>query len=290
MNTTVLFYQEPENINLKALMQALVLNLFISIVLGYTYTMLITSIPIVYFLLVINIGLGVLLSFIVRLVAKFTHNRNKKNRLILALSTSLMVSYFQWVAYVLYASFGQMSSFSYYISNLLLIFSPKVFFLRIMEINATGLWSAFGLQFRGNALTLVWFFETLLIIVIPIIYIWKTKVFPYSENFEKWYPKYTLDENFKYIVGSKELLTILQKDVVNSIGLLGFGAANRFSKVHLFYLENEQSQYINIESITLDKEGNKDSETLIENFKIDNKTAKAILATFEHKKEKIEVF
>lgn len=289
MSQKSLFYEEPKSINPQGLIIASLIGVALAILLAFVYIILQVSIPLIYFAVLVTFGTGILLSFCTRFIAKITHNRNKKSQFIIALIIGILLNYFQWVAYLLYVSKGQIPAIGEYLLNLGLIFSVNDFWGAIMELNSIGLWSVFGIEFKGGLLSIIWVLEFLLILLVPIIYIRKSKIFPYSEKYGKWYPKFTLEEKFKIIHGAPKIIESLKQDVYKTIDELGLGKGDRFTKIYLYYLEDEQNQYIDFERVIIDREGKEDKDFIIENFRIEKETTKKILQTFSNKKEQLEV-
>jgi len=63
----------------------------------------------------------------------------------------------------------------------------------------------------------------------------------------------------------------------------------RHKKIHLFYLEDENKQYLTFEKIYIEGKGNKNSTTVINNMTIDKPAAKSIMEEFANKRNRIEV-
>lgn len=260
--------------------------------LGYAYSVITTLIPLVYINFLITIGFGLALAFVVRIAVRLSHNRNKKSHYILAFVISLMAVVFQWATYILYAVNGEIPSISDYLSNVYWIVLPQVFFPTIIEINEIGMWSILGVTLNGVALSFIWVLEAIVIMALPIIAVYKTKVYPYSELNAKWYPKYTLNQDFESVGGVSSFLNYLTVDPTSAIEDLGRGMGYRYSKVHVFYHINENKQYLSLEKVFIEKRGagKRTSEIVINNLEIDRNTAQEILEKFPNKKERFEIF
>jgi len=196
MNDSNLFYQESGQINILGLTLSFLICIPIALILGYAYSVVIMFIPLIYFNFLITVGLGLALGLIVRLIVRLTKNRNKKSKLILAFTLGLLTYYFQWTVFMLHAYDGEIPGFTYYLANLHWLINPMNLIDFIVKVNGVGFWSIIGAPVTGLALSLVWIIEAFFIISGPIVAIFKTKVYPYSELQNKWYPKYTLLKDF----------------------------------------------------------------------------------------------
>lgn len=285
------FYKESGVINPIGFSLASSIYLIAAIVIGYFYSALIVFIPLIYVNFFITVGLGILLGFIVRIAVRLSHNRNKKSQIIQALLLGLLLNYFQWVAYILYAYNESIPTFANYLGSLFWIFNPSSFFGSIAEINRVGLWSMFGMTFNGFALTLIWIVEALIIIAGPTVGILTTKVYPFSELLNKWYTKYTLKYDFESVTGSNKQVESLKNDPVQSIKAMGNGTAFRYTKVHVFYLKDEENQYLTFERVFIEGrgKGKKKSTITINNLRINNSAAETILQDFQNKRERWDI-
>jgi len=285
------YYQESGKNNPLSQLVAYISCVLLSLTLGYLYSVLIIFIPIVYLNFLITVGLGLTLGLILRFLVRITNYRNKKSKLILALVFGFLTNYFQWTVYILYAFNGEIPNFSYYLSNLQWIALPTNFLEAVVQINRTGLWSIFGIVFTGFGLTTIWIIESLIIMAGPLVAIYKTKAYPFSELLNKWYPKYTLLKDFESVSAIGNMTRNLETDPLKSIQELKYGSAYRHTKIHLFYLKDDPNQYLTFENVYVNNrgQGKKNSTIIINNFKIDKESAQKIFENFEHKRERTEV-
>lgn len=291
MENQDLFYQESGRVDPLRLVLSYVLCLIVALFLGYVYTGIIIFIPIVYLNFLITAGFGMILGFICKLSVRLTHNRDKRSQFTQAIVIGIFANYFQWTAYILYAYEGGIPEISEYLQNLHWIMVPRYFVSAIIDINRVGLWSVFGFTFNGFGLTVVWLIEALIIIAGPILAVHKTKIYPYSEKLNKWYPKYTLFNDFEPVVTVNKLIRDLTDDPLQAIKDLGKGNGLRHTKIHLFYFKDEENQFLTFEKIYIESQGrgNKNSSVLINNFKISKEVADTILSNYKHKIEKTEI-
>ncbi|MCB0516406.1 MAG: hypothetical protein R2798_03605 [Chitinophagales bacterium] len=290
MDNPTLFYQESGKTNLIREVVSYIICIGLALILGYFYAVIIILIPVVYINFFITIGFGIGLGLICKLLARFSHNRNKKSRIIQAVIIGFLANYFQWTAYILYVYNGAtIPSIGTYLANLYWIVIPQNFIAAITEINRVGTWSVFGIVFNGSLLTAVWFFEFAIIMAVPIFTSIQANPYPYSELLQQWYHKYTLFKDFDAIPASNELISELANDPLKTIDSLGKGTGLRHVKIHLFYLKDENKQYLTFEKIFMEGNGKENSSIIIDNLQIDNSDAKQLLEKYENKRERINV-
>jgi hypothetical protein len=245
--------------------------------------------PFVYFRFGITVVFGIGLSYVVRFLARIGHIRNRKSRYGLVLITVLFLTYFQWVTFLLYAYDMRLPSVGNYLANLDLFFSMEDVFGFIIEINQVGLWEVFDRTLNGSLLTAIWILEFLVFMITLLAYTANARIYPYADDKEQWYKKYTLQEEYK-VGGVINLTEGLNQDTLKTIQGLGYGTGRRYAKIHLYYLERSTYHYLDVEKISIDNEGKEDADILVEALRIDNKTAKSLLDNIDHKKERIEIF
>ena len=290
MNTQNLYYQESGNVHIVRLTMAYAIFIALAMVLGYIYTLLSIFIPFVYLNFFITTGFGVVLGMLCRVLIRVSHARNKQSRVMLAVIVGLLANYFQWTAYISYAYNGEIPSVTEYLSNLSWIVMPKNFLAAIGEIYQYGTWSMFGATVKGLPLAIIWILEAVIIVGSPVLAILKTEVYPYSEVLLRWYPKYTLFNDFESIAAAGILTGQLREDPVKALEALGLGTGHRHAKVHLYYLKEEANQYLTFENVYIERgKDTKNREVVINNFAIDGATAERILETFQHKHERVDV-
>ena len=286
---TPVYYQESNQINKPKLAMAYVFCFLIAIVAAYVYTLIVIMLPFVYIACVMPIIFGGGLSFVVRLATRMAHNRNRKSRCVLAIVMGLFLTYFQWVVFLMYAYDLRLPSFGTYLANLGLPFIMEGLWGFILEINQVGLWEIFGEAINDSFLTVIWILEFLLLMVTLFLPILSIRAYPYAEDKEQWYKKYTLEDDYK-LSGAIKLTAGLSQDAYKTIKELGHGQGNRHAKIHLYYLEQSTYHYIDVEKVMINSEAKREVDLLIMALRIDNKTAKSLLDNIEHKQERVEIF
>ena len=285
------FYQESKNVDVLKLTTAYGIITLLALVLGYGYSVLISVIPLIYANFVLTFGFGLLLGLTNKVLVRLSHNRNRKSQIFLAVYSGLVANYFQWTAYVLYNFNGGYLPFTEYLSNLHWVVSPADLFRVITDINRVGLWSFMGMVFTGWSLTLIWILEAFIIGGIPVVLLLKSNVFPYSELLNKWYPKYTIANDFESLSMIRKFTGELSNDPINAIESLEKGNGLRHCKLHVYFLEHEEVQYLTFENIFYEGQGKgkKTATEMVSNFKIETAIAKELLKKYRYKRERIEI-
>lgn len=293
MTNPSLFYHESGKIDLIKQSLTYILCIGLALVLGYVYSVVTVFLPIIYLNALISIGFGLSLGFICRALFRLNHNRSKRSRIILAIIFGLLANYFQWTTYILWAYEGAIPGINEYLENILWIMVPDNFIYAITEINRIGPWEIAGTQIKGFGLTTIWIIEFLIIMAGPIVAVLKTTIYPYSELQQKWYPKFTLFNDFQSVSGSSLLLKDLEENPLETIIGLGLGTGLRHTKIHVFYLKEENKQYLTFEKIYVESKQDGKTKTnssiIVNNFKISNSVAEDILAQFENNRERMDV-
>jgi hypothetical protein len=95
-------------------------------------------------------------------------------------------------------------------------------------------------------------------------------------------------KDFESVSTSNKLLSSFETDVLKTIQELRQGNGLRHSKIHVYYLPDEEKQYLSIEKVFIEGQGKgkKNTVNVIDNYKIDKAVAKSILESYENKKER----
>lgn len=281
-----LIYQESGKTNPIRQTFSYLISIIVAVILGYAYSVVIIFLPLIYLNILVGIGLGLALGFISQVLFRLNHNRSKRSRIIQAVVIGLLVNYFQWTAYILWAFEGAIPGVDLYLSNLHWILVPESFFGAITEINRLGAWEVFGIQFKGFGLTIIWILEFLIIMAGPIVAVVKSPAIPYSELQQKWYPKFTLTLDFESFSAVNQLIIDLRSNPLNTIEALGKGSGNRFVKIHVFYLKGENKHYLTFEKFHIEVKRDGKTKTnnsiILNNFAINGADAKEILDKFDY--------
>jgi len=278
------YYKESNDLNYANLGKGLVIMIFVTLILGYCYSLLMYFIPFIYANVFITVGLGIVLLFCFDYVAVLTKVRGKRANLILAAGTILFVSYFQWVAFLGTIMFEAFPSLSEYLSSLTLIFRPSDLFPILSEVYTYGTWSlgSAGIPVRGLSLLIIWIIE-LGILTLPIAKkLWSNPVMPFSDKYNKWYKKYTLDNDYQVMMSKSSIEDKFKNGIVAGIKSLSDGHGYSHCKIHLYFLEGENNQYISVDKIFIEERGKGKTKVtpILENYRIDTSVAKEIQSNF----------
>lgn len=291
-NTNDLFYKQSNKVKPLGILIAFLVMIIVVFSLAFVYSKTVLFIPIIYLNFLFTTGFGIVLGVLSRVLVRVTHNRNRKNQLLQAVFIGLLANYFQWAIYILMLFGGGESSFWEIASSLKLVFFTPAFFDAIVELSNYGSWSLFGMSFNGYPLIFVWVLEFFIILAIPVFIFTDSSIYPYAESSSKWYPKYTLKKDFESVALVKQLLNNLQIDPLQTIGNLGAGNGLRHTKIHVFFLVGNEEHFLTFEKIFIEGrgKGKKNRNVIVNNFKVDTRTAKLILETYENKRERFDVF
>lgn len=278
----------------KHLGQSSPLNLIIALILGlilatgvsFIYNWLIISIPFIYINFLITIGFGASLGYCAKFLSRLTQIRNSKHNIVLAGVIGFWGFYFQWFVYLVYLISNEYSIEAYQ-ANMDILYKPVIFLDLIIQINRKGAWELFGLVFKDFPLWITWGFELILIIGIPLIIIIKHPIVPYSERLNRWYKKYTLKFEFERISTQNQFKENLMLNAEQTITNLSYGNPHRYSEISIYYLQDEQCQYLSVDNVLIENRGSGKTEkdSVVHLFQIENSVAKALMDKYGIKKQ-----
>lgn len=228
--------------------------------LGYVYNLLIVIIPFVYLNFFITAGFGLALGYCAKFIARFSRCRNVKATLVFAFVAGMLGYYFQWVGYFSYLANSTLS-FEAYLYHVDLIFYPTYVADFIGELNRVGAWEFFHVPFKGFALTIVWILEFGMIVCLCLFIVYKHPVVPYSELLQQLYRKQALNYQFASVTSMNNFRENMAQDVVATIVSQGYGTANRYAQVSIFYLKDEAHQYLSVDNISVGRTNGKATVT-----------------------------
>lgn len=268
------------------LLIAIGLGTILAIILGFVYNFLIVIIPIVYINFFFTVGFGAVLGYGIKFFSRFSKIRNHRQTIMLAGIVGGIGFYFQWIAYFVFLSSGE-HSFQAYQDNFDLFYNPLLFTELILQLNKIGSWEMFGIMFTDFPLWIIWGLEAILITGIPILIAYKHPIVPYSENLNKWYRKYHLKYQFESISSQNQFKQRLLNDAEQTINNLSHGAPYRFSEVSIFFLKDEQIQYLSVDNIFIEDRGKgKNRRTsIIHLVQIENSSAHLLMDKYGTKKQ-----
>lgn len=291
MNTD-LYYQESGTVDKPRLLAGILVLLAVVAVLGYCYGLLMSFIPLIYFNVLIAIGFGMVLGMAVRLIDRFSNSRNIKTNYLLAGIAIVAAVLFTWSYFLNDVVSESMPSFGgYLLGPLNALLSPVETFKLIGLINQIGTWGLSEFPVTGIFLAVVWIAEILIIGFLTFSTAIDKFVAPFSEKENKWFPKYTIDNDFESVPAPATIEPALVEDPLKALESLAPGTGWRHSKVHLFYLPEADHQYLSIERVYIEDQGkgSKNREAVINNFRLTGAQATAIMERFNTTKEKVDV-
>lgn len=252
---------------------------------SFAYGVIIAVSPLVYFNVFITAGFGIFLGFGVRMLTKVFSITQKKIAVRTALACGIVGVYFSWVVYILYFLTEEGALIESYFLHPFLVFKPAAVVNIMMEMNQYGMWAIFGIVFKGWILTIVWIIEAGVIVVVSTLLVKNQPQSPFSLTYNKWYKKYILIRDFESIGMKEPFKQELAENPVESIKALGNGKAYHFARVSIYYLKEENDQYITVENVRKDREGkSEDSIEVIHLLTIKREEAKKLIEEFHGKK------
>ena len=262
------------------------LGTILSMTLGFAYNFLIVVIPFVYVNFFITLGFGLTLGYATKFFSRFGKIRNDVHNRILAVSVGFIGFVFQWIAYFVFLNSGE-HSFQAFQSNFDLFYNPILLLELLIELNRTGSWEMFGITFTDFPLWIIWGIEAGVIIGIPFLIAYRHPIIPFSESLNKWYPKYILKNQFERISTQNQFKQDLSKNIVDTIQNLSYGDPFRYSEISIYFLLDEETQYLSVDNIYIEEGGKgKHIRTpVIHLLPMDNKAAKTLKEAYQSKKQ-----
>lgn len=277
--------------SVKRTVSFFILGFLVMFMLAYLYAFVTSFSPIIYLNFVLLLMFGSFIGLVSYLQAYFGVIRERKYWISLSIVNSVLMWYISWIVYILAisneTSFVSMKGFDVFI-NLLL--KPDFVFQTIHDLSNHGVWTVSFLSSDSFTYWMVWIIEFAIFIVAPIMFLKQQSTFPYSELNERWYKEFVLSRDFGSILVFKNALERLETKPIEIIEELGFGKANNYSQISVFYLPNEKVQYISIFHITIDREDKKSKEEIFHLIKLDTQNAKELISKWEGKHNKYIFF
>lgn len=288
------YYQEANDLNFNKLIAPVLVSLACAIILGFLYAVLVYFIPFPYVTFFMAIGLAMAIGFCSRLTLRFFKITGKKNHILLLIVMVFFTYYFHWVAYlILFFEEGGLSITGYIYSLPWMLFPDFSFFNAINLLATAGAWSMFGIIFSGIALVIVWILEFAIIAAIAIKTGLNSNVIPFSYKFNKWYPKFTLTDQFEHVASIKYIESqIKDTNVLDFINKLDQGQGFAFSRIHIYFNKQEHDQYLTFEKVNVESrgEGKTNVTPMVQHLRISTIEAESILQKHNNKLERFDLF
>ncbi|MGH1335279.1 MAG: hypothetical protein ACRBFS_04060 [Aureispira sp.] len=283
------YYQAPTTWATRGILYTLLLSIPLTLLLGYVYTTLMVTLPFVWLLPILVFIIVLAWSWGVRLLARWFQLYNKKSQLFVALLSSLVLFYGQWLVFVLYLDFGHLPSLGYYFGNFGDLFKIENTASVLTLLYNEGFWEVGGAPLNGMVLVLFWIIEALLLLLCPALFVWKVPLIPYSEQRGKWYDKYVLERKFGTLL-LEQFPAALQQDPITTIEGAPLGKAGRYRLLELYHLPKSQKNYAAIVLINLDHKGNQEKSVAVPPFLVERTLVERLITHYEISKERLELF
>lgn len=253
--------------------------------LGYVYGLITSVMPFVYLNFICTVFLGTALGYVAIFSGYITKQTHRASEYLVTALGGIITWYFSWIAYVLSVFKDQFTSLTdAYFSDFTLVFRPLDLFTIMSDINTHGLWEINDVPLNGFTLTFIWIVEALLIIGIPITLLSKQHERPFSFAHNKWYREFILDKDFASVYGRTDVRQGLKENPVHMLENIGFGKANLYTQVSIYYLEEESVQYLSLFDVRIDRNDKTEKNEIIHMLEISTQDAKEIIDTWRAKK------
>lgn len=235
-------YKESGRVDFTGILLLLISMLLTSVVLGFAYAYAIHYIPVVYFNIACVMGVGYIISGVMKRVSKYGKVRNRIITTGVSFITAILTVYIQWIVWLKIVFEGE------------LFWKPLDVYNAILYVLPYGTWSIGTSDINGVLLGAVWVAEACTIIGIPLF---TSKIEElYCEECNSWvdnekYIKYSLTSNLESIKkefehGNFEVLNTIEKldaDYCESHILLKFGICSECSGLAYASLNNVTIEY-----------------------------------------------
>jgi len=274
----VRYYIASSGISVFGLLKAVALFMLAAIVPGVIYGVFCAAMPFPYFTLIVLLLLGVFWANLSTIVFRLAVVRTRFYRLILVLWGSMVLWYVSWVAYIAYVSPNLAFERALWETQ---TWNPLYVYDLMHTINTQGAWSVGRTTPVGTELAVVWLIEFLVMCVLPFFLVYRRPVEPFSEETGRWYRRYDLRKDFDVIYPSAATEEALSQNPVEFLDKLGYGRANRHMQVILYFLEEENRQYL---SLSVVSKGQSRPYILHHLLEISTRQALEIRQHFEYKR------
>lgn len=283
--TTSQIDQTAHPFSIPKLSIGFVITLLVGYGLGFVYGIVSGVMPVVYLSVVCTVIFGTALGYASIFANYFTKQLHKPSKYILAGISGLAAWYFSWVSYIIFINKDALTSISEaYFRDMLLVFQPGEVFRIMGEINAIGLWEIAGTAINGTSLAFMWAIEAVIIIAVPIILVHKQHDQPFSETQNSWYREFVLEKDFASVFGLPSFKEDLKLNPVECIENIGFGKANLYTQISIYYLAEEDTQYISLFNVRISSENKKEKDEIIHMMEISKQDAQFLMEKWKAKK------
>jgi len=252
---------------------------------SYLYGIVSAVIPLIYLMFVCTVFFGTILGYVTIFSNYFSKQLHQPSKLGIAALSGVFAWYCSWVSYIIFLGRDQVISTSEaYFTNLTLLFQPTEVFRIMGEINGIGLWAIGDIPLRGSTLTIFWVLEAIVIIGVPIILVFKQHEQPFSEKHNSWYREFILEKDFGSVFGLPSFKEDLTQNPIETIDGIGFGKANLYTQVSIYYLPQEGVQYLSLFDIRIDREDKTEKNEIVHLIEISTQDAQHLMDKWKAKK------
>ena len=277
-------YSEPKRLPPLNLILFLVFGLLFTALVSFLYGVFIGVSPLVYLNVFVTVIFGLTLAYGIKIMAKLFKVFKKKVVITSALVFGFLGVYLSWVAYLLFMVDLSTCAHHYFLEPYLTV-QPQVVFEIMADINRYGLWTIGQMPVNGWLLASIWIIEAAIVIVVPYLILRSASFSPFSEQLNQWYVKFVLNKDFESIVMQSQMTEDLKQNPLRTIDNLNNGLANRYSRISVFFLSDEDQQYLLVENVSSDRSGNnKKSYSVAEHFAISSTVAQALIEKYHAQK------
>ncbi len=241
--------------------------------------------PIIYLAVVITIGFGLLMGIFYRVISKIAKIRDQAFVFYSGVLIAVFGMFFSWGSYVLFLFEGGAYVATNYFASVGMLLQLNDLGLAFKTLYEEGGYEVFGFMVRGNALIAVWLMELGIVVSTAFKILRNYHVAPFSERYNKWYPKYTLLQEYQSMPNERWFLSQEGNSYVEKIDQLKPGRATRFGRISIFYLPHTSNAYLLYENVERDGNGKKEQSTpIIDKLLISGQEAKEIIERCHGKK------
>ena len=226
-----------------------ILSLVVFPILAVFYTYAVWYIPFIYINFLLTFGLGVGIGFLInKIVIRYGKVRNPKMAFLLCVLGAFVALYIQWVVWAdLVMNSTESARFTSMVvkssMNLeqlaFIAVSPKLLFQLMVEVNSYGTWGLFEeTTISGTFLWIIWVLESLIVIVVSLMFGGKRASNPFCERGNKWFKQRDLPQ-LSYIYSKSDVVIDLEQGTFKSLSSLHLydelHDSTGFSVATLFY-------------------------------------------------------
>lgn len=279
------YYQPKPHRPLLGLALVALGGVLVAMLFAFAYNFLLVALPVVYLNVLACVGYGIVLGATVVALCRLAKVNAKGDAALLAALAGVLAVGFQWVAYMMYLTFGE-HSFANYLAGFTQYLSPALMAGLILDVNKNGAWELFGLMFTDAPLWAIWAMEALAIAGVPVAVAWRWPMPPYHHGLGQWYRKRVLAHDFGRIVGMRAFVSLLEEDPPAALRSLSYGEPFRFAQATVYSLPHAETQYLSIDHVRRENNGRGKwaREPVVRLLAIDPTTAQGLMAQYGVKK------